>query len=214
MAVALRSLQGRCMSLYTSLVSGLLFPMHESLKGHSSVAVMRAMERSQWLSAREIERMQIERLREFLSRIGADVPYYRDLFATLAFDPKALTALRELQRLPLTGKADIRANIESLRAVNAGKLERFTTGGSSGEPLVFYRGKERVSHDVAAKWRATRWWHVDIGDPEIAHRIAFRLRDVRRKSAEISPAHKEAQAAHVVRLSVLTCTAGGLCQPA
>ena len=28
-------------------------------------------------------------------------------------------------------------------------------------------GNERVSHDVAAKWRATRWWGVDIGDPEI-----------------------------------------------
>ena len=28
-------------------------------------------------------------------------------------------------------------------------------------------GRDRVSHDVAAKWRATRWWDVDIGDPEI-----------------------------------------------
>src|SRR6185295_9227709 len=35
------------------------------------------------------------------------------------------------------------------------------------EPLIFFLGKERVSHDVAAKWRATRWWGVDIGDPEI-----------------------------------------------
>ena len=25
----------------------------------------------------------------------------------------------------------------------------------------------QASHDVAAKWRATRWWNVDIGDPEI-----------------------------------------------
>ena len=54
-----------------------------------------------------------------------------------------------------------------MKADNAGPLERFSTGGSSGEPLVFYRGKERVSHDVAAKWRATRWWNVDIGDREI-----------------------------------------------
>jgi phenylacetate-CoA ligase len=46
-------------------------------------------------------------------------------------------------------------------------LARFNTGGSSGEPLIFFIGKERVSHDVAAKWRATRWWGVDIGDPEI-----------------------------------------------
>ncbi len=57
--------------------------------------------------------------------------------------------------------------MDRLKAENAGTLEKFSTGGSSGEPLIFYRGKERVSHDVAAKWRATRWWGVDIGDPEI-----------------------------------------------
>ena len=45
-------------------------------------------------------------------------------------------------------------------------LSRYNTGGSSGEPLVFHIGKDRKSHDVAAKWRATRWWGVDIGDPE------------------------------------------------
>jgi phenylacetate-CoA ligase len=34
-------------------------------------------------------------------------------------------------------------------------------------PLIFFIGSERVSRDVAAKWRATRWWGVDIGDPEV-----------------------------------------------
>lgn len=155
------------MSLYTKLVAGGLFPLHERLKGHSSVEVMRAMERSQWLPRDELERLQVNRLRDFLVRIGRDVPYYRQLFSNLAFDPSGLTSVNDLQRLPLTGKADIRANMASLRADNAGKLEKFSTGGSSGEPLIFYRGKERVSHDVAAKWRATRWWGVDIGDPEI-----------------------------------------------
>jgi phenylacetate-CoA ligase len=154
-------------SLYTKLVSGALFPLHERFKGHSTVAVLRAMEQLQWLSARDVERVQITRLREFLSRIGTSVPYYRELFSNLGFDPAMLTSVRDLQRLPLTGKADIRLNSSRLMAENAGKMERFTTGGSSGEPLIFYRGKERVSHDVAAKWRATRWWHVDIGDPEI-----------------------------------------------
>ena len=45
--------------------------------------------------------------------------------------------------------------------------DSFNTGGSSGEPLIFFIGNERVGHDVAAKWRATRWWDVDIGDTEI-----------------------------------------------
>jgi phenylacetate-CoA ligase len=72
-----------------------------------------------------------------------------------------------LRRLPLMDKATIRANTDALKATDAQGLARFNTGGSSGEPLVFFIGKERVSHDVAAKWRATRWWGVDIGDREI-----------------------------------------------
>ena len=155
------------MSLYTRLVCGALFPLHERLKGHSTVVALRAMEHSQWLSPAEMQRLQIRRLRDFLVRIGADVPYYRELFQTLGFDPAGLGSLTDLQRLPLSGKGDIRANTDRLKAQNAGTLEKFSTGGSSGEPLIFYRGKERVSHDVAAKWRATRWWGVDIGDPEI-----------------------------------------------
>ena len=75
--------------------------------------------------------------------------------------------MADLQRLPVMGKQDIRNNIERLKADNATHLARFNTGGSSGEPLVFYLGRQRISHDVAAKRRATRWWGVDIGDPEI-----------------------------------------------
>ena len=86
MAGALSFPQGPGMSLYTKLVSGGLFPLHERLKGHSTVEVLRAMERSQWLSAAELAQLQGGRLRDFLVRIGNHVPYYRALFAALDFD--------------------------------------------------------------------------------------------------------------------------------
>ncbi len=35
-------------SLYTSLVAGFVFPLHELFKGHSTVAIKREMEQSQW----------------------------------------------------------------------------------------------------------------------------------------------------------------------
>ncbi|MFT4613213.1 MAG: phenylacetate-CoA ligase [Bacteroidia bacterium] len=155
------------MNLYTRLIAGAVFPLHEQLKRHTTVSALRTMEKAQWLSQDELAGRQLDSLREFLVRVGRDVPYYRDLFARLKFDPASLTSLEDLQVLPLTGKAEIRANTEALKALNAGPLDRFSTGGSTGKPLVFYLGKERVSHDVAAKWRATRWWDVDIGDQEI-----------------------------------------------
>ncbi len=152
--------------LYTRLVSGLLFPLHERLKHHDTVAVRKQLEQSQWWPRDRLQQMQVERLRALLQHAQQHVAYYRELFARIGFDPARLSSLADLQRLPFLNKADIRANTEALKADNAVGLARFNTGGSSGEPLIFFIGNQRVSHDVAAKWRATRWWGVDIGDPE------------------------------------------------
>lgn len=154
-------------SAYTRLVAGLLFPLQERLKSHNTVTVRQHMDQTQWWSREQLQTLQLERLRALLVEAGAAVPYYRELFARLRFDPRSVKSLQDLQALPLLDKAAIRANTEALKHEHARGLARFNTGGSSGEPLIFFIGNERVSHDVAAKWRATRWWGVDIGDPEI-----------------------------------------------
>ena len=155
------------MSLYTPLVSRALFPLHESLKGHSTMPRLKELEASQWYPGDKLRALQVRRLQTFLRDIGTNVPYYRDLFAQQGFDPAGVDALSAIEQLPLTGKPEIREHGERLKSGTASRLLRYNTGGSSGEPLIFYMGMGRVSHDVAAKLRATRWWDVDIGDPEI-----------------------------------------------
>jgi len=154
-------------SLYTRCISGLLFPLQEKLKKHNTVAIRQQMEQTQWWPHEQLEKFRIERLRTMLSNAGQQVPYYREIFASAAFRPESLTCLTDLERIPFLTKAVIRKHSAELTSSQAQGLARFNTGGSSGEPLIFFIGKERVSHDVAAKWRATRWWDVDIGDPEI-----------------------------------------------
>ena len=151
---------------YTALVSRLLFPLHEALKKHRSVALKRDMEQTQWWTRAQLEALQLERLRTLLLHASENVPYFRQLYARIGFDANRVRELSDLRRLPILYKADINRHRDDFVADNAGRLQRFNTGGSSGEPLIFFQGKERVSHDVAAKWRATRWWGVDIGDPE------------------------------------------------
>jgi phenylacetate-CoA ligase len=153
--------------LYTRFASGVLFPLHELAKGHPTVAVRRELERTQWLSPGELAEYQRLRLAAFIRRAYARVPYVQALFDGHGIKPEQVQDVAGLRRLPLLDKAGVRANIELLKARDAKGLARFNTGGSSGEPLVFFIGKERIAHDVAAKWRATRWWGVDIGDPEI-----------------------------------------------
>jgi len=154
--------------IYTALVSGLLFPLHEKLKKHSSVAVRRHMEQTQYWPPARLQELQLERLRALLLRAQQHVPYYRAAFARIGFDAaRDFRGVPDLVRLPLLDKAAIRENIEALKADDAQNLVRYNTGGSTGAPLTFFVGRHRVSHDVAAKWRATRWWNVDIGDREI-----------------------------------------------
>lgn len=153
--------------LYTRFVSQVLFPAQERLKKHDTVQVRQGLETSQWWSTEAIAELQLQRLRRLLQNASENVPYYRDLFARLGFDPAKVKCTEDLQALPFLTKEVIRANSDDLRATNARGLARFNTGGSSGVPLIFFIGSERVTHDVAAKWRATRWWDVDIGDTEI-----------------------------------------------
>ena len=152
--------------MYTRLVSSLLFPLHERLKRHTTVAVRKRMEDSQWWSPERLETLRVERLKALLQSAAEGTTYYRELFRSTGFDPAQVRSVEDLRRLPFLTKSVIRQNTDGMKHAQANGLARFNTGGSSGEPLIFYIGNERVSHDVAAKWRATRWWDVDIGDPE------------------------------------------------
>lgn len=154
-------------SLYTRLVATVLFPLHEWLKKHHTVKEFKRLEQSQWLSTPAIAAIQAARLQAFIKKIYQHVPYYRALFDRLALTPADIQTPADLAKLPFLTKDVIRDHFASFTADNAGPLKRFNTGGSSGQPLVFMLGNERVSHDVAEKWRATRWWNVDIGDKEI-----------------------------------------------
>lgn len=154
-------------SWYTWLVSRCLFPLHERLKKHDTVAIFRQLEQSQWQSPQQIQALQQQRLQAFIRRISTEVPYYRDLLSRLGLQASDIQSSADLVKLPFLDKATIRANSESLKNPQATLVRPFTTGGSSGTPLTFLLGNERISHDVAEKWRATRWWGVDIGDKEI-----------------------------------------------
>lgn len=155
------------MSLYTAFCSSVLFPLHEWAKGHDTKRVLRSLEHTQWLSPQALEQLRVERLRALLTHAANHTPYYRRRFAEVGFDPARVTSVSDLAALPVLTKAEIRANFNDLLSDDARNVKLSSTTGSTGDPLRFYIGRARISHDVAAKWRATRWWGVDVGDREM-----------------------------------------------
>jgi len=148
-------------------VRSILFPLQELLKRHSTVTIKNELEKSQWCSKEQLDNDRLKRLKFFLQEVYQQVPYYQEVFDEQGFVPAELTSVNDLSKLPFLTKEVIRNNEKALVSKQAKSISPFTTGGSSGAPLTFMLGKDRVSHDVAEKWRATRWWDVDLGDKEI-----------------------------------------------
>lgn len=150
------------------VVRNLIFPLHEKLLGRRTFEFLRRLEKEQWLSPSALEALRLEKLKDLLVHAGKNIPFYAKRFAQASFDPKKISGFDDLRKLPLLTKAEIRKNLhDMLWKESPGGLHRYNTGGSTGEPLVFYFDRRRQAYDAAARAMAHRWWGIDIGDKEL-----------------------------------------------
>lgn len=150
------------------LVWNVLFPLHEWAKGHPSFRILKEMEAADFLTAAGIEQLRAAKLQKFLQYAYANVPYVQDAMRQAGLEPSDVHGPADLVRLPLMRKADVRKNRERMRSRVAGKLTSFSTGGSTGEPLLYDLPQERIASWIACRQRAMRWWGLSAGDQEYA----------------------------------------------
>ncbi len=148
-----------------------VFCLQEAAMRRPTFAVLGEFERTQWLSRDAMCRYQTVRLNALLQSALAHSPWHAGRLhaAGLAEAARAGTlALEDLSRLPTMSKRDARDNVEQMvwRDVPGGVF-RYTTGGSSGAPLIFYFGRARQAADAAGRLRARRWWGVQPGEREV-----------------------------------------------
>src|SRR5512146_1022561 len=132
-------------------------------------AYLESLERSQWLPRDELERLQTESLNALLRVAVRHSPWHAERIRAAGFEISGNgISLGELGRLPTMTKRDARENVERIwwPGVPGGAFQ-YNTGGSSGEPLLFYYGRWRQASDAAGRIRARRWWGVEPGDPEV-----------------------------------------------
>ena len=154
--------------MYRWLVWNVLFRLHERAKGHDTYRMLREMEESDRFTAAQLEECRRRKLRDLIEYSYTHVPYIRGGMQKAGMVPTDIRDVADLARLPLMRKADVRQNREAMRSDIAKKLSSFTTGGSTGEPLIFDLAKRRVASRVACRQRTSRWWGVSVGDPELA----------------------------------------------
>lgn len=151
-----------------SLVKYLFLPLHEHLVGRATFQRLVELERSQWWPLERLRELQVRKLRRLLTHAWQHCPFYRRGLAECGFRPQDVDAVDYVRRLPLLTKQHIREHRRDMRWPNVpGGLQRYNTGGSTGEPLVFEFDLGRQAYDQAARMRTHRWFGADVGDREV-----------------------------------------------
>jgi phenylacetate-CoA ligase len=129
----------------------------------SSGSYLAELERNQSLDPRLLAGLTSRRAAGIARFAAESTPYYRRRFEEHGVDLARLEDDEEWQRVPITERADVKANEADLRPAGTERYARDAlTGGSTGEPL-------RTAHDarvpnLALAWRMYRWWGVQPWD--------------------------------------------------
>lgn len=155
-------------SLMPWVVSKLAFPLYHWIKRDGLLQAIRHLEASQWNSSEELRALQAQKLSRLLQHCENNVPFYSRLFQEMGRTAAELTDYEQFRRIPFLTKKTINENGETLRARGfpVADLIRNTTGGSTGEPLVFFNDRASLLQRQAVVVRNQAWVGALYSDRE------------------------------------------------
>ncbi|HEX8273659.1 MAG TPA: AMP-binding protein [Longimicrobiaceae bacterium] len=124
-------------------------------------ALARELRASDRWSADRLAAHQLERLREAVRRAEAHVPAHRERFAAAGVGAHSLRSLDDLVRFPFLHKDDLRAPGADFLARDLApeRLERVTSGGTTGVPVTFHHVAGEHA-DVARAFQLALWGRI------------------------------------------------------
>ena len=146
------------------------YSLHELLTKRPTFSYLENLEKSQWYTREKIEQLQMEKLKTLLNLAKKHCPWHAKRIRETEIntnDEYPLT-LNDFCKLPTMDKEDARANRDRIAWSGVpGGAYLYNTGGSSGQPLIFYFGRWRQASDTAGRFRAQKWWGIEVGDPQV-----------------------------------------------
>lgn len=98
------------------------------------------------LSRKELEKIQVERLRKTLSQ-AAHSPYYGELFRKLHITPEKIDRVEQIRELPFTTKQDLRDHYPYgfLTLPKRDIIRLHSSSGTTGNPTVIFHNRHDIS---------------------------------------------------------------------
>lgn len=102
------------------------------------------------IDSNNLEKLQMARLNETVSRVYENVPFYLDKFREIDLKPEDIKSLADIRKLPFTTREDLRQNYPyGLLAVpKDGVVRLHTSSGTTGKPKAIFFSKKDVNQSA------------------------------------------------------------------
>ena len=106
--------------------------------GHMNMAVKSDLTSKDYLCREDLEKLQLERLKEITAHAFNNVEFYRNKFKEFNVSVDDIKSLKDISKLPFTVKTDLRDNYPfGLFAVPQEEILRVhASSGTTGKPIV------------------------------------------------------------------------------
>jgi phenylacetate-CoA ligase len=124
------------------------------------------LEKTQWLPLHQLAEIRLAALQRLVRHASERSPYYRDLFQRFGISPKEIRSFDDLRALPPLTRTQVQEHWRSMMTCDPAQpgLMRNASGGSSGQPVVFYHDHEELWWRSAAALRHDQWTGWRVGE--------------------------------------------------
>ena len=138
-------------------MSNFLYSVAEKLREKNIEKKLKELQETQYCSPQELTDYQKEKLKVLLSTSKETVPYYGEVIKDSNPD--------NINSIPILTKEIIRKNIKRMfnPEIPRWNLIKYSSSGTTGEPIVLFLEKNALGYYHAAQWRGFSWYGVKLG---------------------------------------------------
>ena len=130
----------------------------------------------QWKTIEENQEIQRKKLYMLIKYASQNIPYYKQMIKEHNIQFSEDTIFDDIKKFPLLTKDIIRNHFDGLYKFRDSTYYRNTSGGSTGEPVIFYQDRNYLEWGIATKILFDEWTGRKIGEPMV--KLWGSLRDI------------------------------------
>ena len=146
----------------------IVFPLYWKYIRRSNVLkYYQELRNQQWNTWETNKKIQQKKLYSLIKYASQNIPYYQQIIKEHDIRFSEDTIFEDIKKFPVLTKDIIRNNFEKLYKFRDNTYYRNTSGGSTGEPVIFYQDGDYFAWNTATKIFFDEWAGRKLGEPMV-----------------------------------------------